>query len=137
MTILKTLDEIKFAVDELAAKIGAPARERPTYGWSRGDGLPRIEIGDSQYHFVVEEYGREQFRVSSDNVDEILYHVFGGITYDMAMDYEMQYRVPGKDHRRLRFQRQIELLSQISPDWPTRIQDHHRELVLEYPFRDA
>ncbi|HUK90185.1 MAG TPA: Imm63 family immunity protein [Blastocatellia bacterium] len=131
-----SLDEIEYEVERLAAVIGASARALPTFGRSEDGARPHIEVDGSHYHYVVVERGEELRRETTSSLDELLYYVFEAVTFSMAMNYEAAHRVESQDCRRLIFRRQIELLSQLSPEWAeTESRDHDR-ILREHPFDD-
>ena len=124
-----SLIEIKSEVDRLAAQIGALDHLLPTYGYSVDGARPHIEIDSGGYHFVVVERGQEISRVTTNELDQLLYHVFEAVTFSLACQYELENRVKHQDFRRLMFRRQIELLSMLSPEWgEIEARDHERIL---------
>jgi hypothetical protein len=129
---------IKTAVDELAAKIGAPHDALPTYGYTKDFAYPHIEVDQSfLMHFVVIERGKEIDRRSTANLDTLLYWVFDGITFSMASKYEVNNRVPNQDTRRLLFAKQEELLESLKPGWGETCKMRHQEILINYPFNDS
>ena len=134
---MKTLTEIKAEVDRRAALIGAVGRySLPTYGYTEDGGRPHIEADSRGYHFVVVERGQEQSRFTTRDLDELLYRIFQSVTSDLAFAYELAHRVETQDCRRLAFQWQVELLSQLSPNWGQREAVEHQRILREHPFDD-
>jgi len=123
-------------VTRLAAAIGAPTGYLPTYGHSEDFARPHIEFDGAQFHFVVVERGQELERVSSPDPQEIVYRVFEAVTFSMASDYEVRHRRPWRDTRRLLFDKQLELMGKLSPEWKMRTQARLDEALKENPFRD-
>lgn len=132
-----TLDEIKAIVDRLAARIGATELHWPTYGRQIYDACPYIEIDEDGYHWVVKERGREFERVTTRDIDELLFTVFQSITSEIASNYEAAHRVDNQDFRRVYFQRQEELMSQLSPQWGERAAQRHAEILQVAPYNDS
>jgi hypothetical protein len=130
------LAAIKDRIDTLGRIIGAPAYPLPTYGVSDQTGRPHIEVDDRGVHFVVAERGSEFMRHTSAELDEILYLVLQGVTFEMACDYELAHRVPGQDFRRIAFEYQEALLARLSPAWAERRRREHAQIVETYPFVD-
>ena len=88
-----TIAEIKIEVDRLAAKIGASGFCLPTYGCSEDGARPHIEIDPRGYHCVVAERGQELKRITTVDLNELLYQIFEAITFSLACDYELAHRV--------------------------------------------
>ena len=131
-----TLAEVKAEIDRRAAIVGADGNSLPSYGRTRDFGYPHIEIDSRGFHYVVVERGNELSRITTPDLDELLYHVFSAITFGLAGRYEVQHRVRGKDTRRIMFDRQIELLAQLSPTWAERRLKQQGEILVEHPFVD-
>jgi Immunity protein 63 len=128
-----TLPQIKAEVDRRAAILGVTRnQELPTYGNSEDGARPHIEVDSRGYHFVVEERGRELKRVTTPDLDEILYQVFRGVTQSLAQGH----RVRGEDPRREMFRRQLELLAKLNPQWAEREAERHRQILQDNPFVD-
>jgi hypothetical protein len=134
---VRTLAEVKKEVDRRAAIIGADGSHGlPTYGRSEDFARPHIELDSRGYHYVVVERGQELERFTSRDLDEILFRVFETVTFSLASAYELAHRVEAQDCRRLLFQRQVELLSQISEPWGQREAARHEGILREHPFHD-
>ena len=131
-----TLSEIKQMVDQLAEKIGAPQSSLPTYGYSTQTGRPHIEVDSKDYHFVVAERGQENRRLTTPDIDDLLYDIFQSVTFGLACSYELDHRIRGQDFRRMMFERQEELLWQLSPQWRDRRRTEHAQILRAYPFDD-
>jgi hypothetical protein len=129
-------EAVKSEVDRLAAKIRAVGAILPTYGYSDNWARPHIEIDTRGFHFVVQERGHELQRVTTRELDELLFHVFRSVTFELALKYELEQRVEELDHRRTAFRHQEELLSMLSPSWGEREADEHRKILKEHPFDD-
>ncbi len=97
---------------------------------------PHIEVDTQGYHYVVVERGEELTRITTMDLDELLYHVFEAITFGLACDYEVTHRISGQDFRRLLFKYQIELLSTLSTQWAQRELADHRQILRQNPFDD-
>jgi hypothetical protein len=72
---LITLQELRVQVEELAKKIDAPTSFFPTFGMSRNDGSPNIEIGGNIYYY--EAYDRDAIciRRRTTRLPRLLYSV--------------------------------------------------------------
>jgi hypothetical protein len=132
-----TLPQIKAEVDRRASIIGGSRDSSlPTYGRSEDCGQPHIEVDEVNYHFVIRERGKENERVSTPDLDHLLYLVFECVTHSLAGVYEVNHRVHTQDCRRTMFQRQIELLSQLSGAWGRRCSEKVDLILREHPYDD-
>ena len=134
---MKSLAEIKSEVDQRAALIGAPESSLPTYGRSEDFARPHIEVNARGYHWVVVERGEERERVTTRDLDELLYRIFEGVTFSLACAYELSHRDESKDSRRLMFRRQVELLTRLCASWAAREAEDHERILRDHPFDDT
>lgn len=118
----------------LAERLDGACRYLPTFGQSRQDGTPHIEVGDA-YFFVTCERGSEFERRRTTDIDELLFWVFSTVTFSMSSDWEVRNRLAGEDSRRQLFAKQIQLLANLSADWAEREDAEHGRILAEYPFR--
>lgn len=100
------------------------------------DGTPFVEFQDGSFFFIVSERGQEFERVVG-NAEQILFRVFKSLTSELAGNFELRNRVEGKDARRLRFSKQIELLGLLNPAWALSASKEHQEILYRHPFDDA
>jgi len=131
-----TLNQIKAEVDKLASQIGASGYILPTYGHSEDGARPHIDVDSRGYHYVVVERGEEFQRITTNDLDTLLYNIFEHVTFDLACKYELERRVVGQDFRRLMFQRQVELLSMLSPRWGETESQEHEKILQQNPYDD-
>lgn len=132
-----TLPEIKAEVDRLASTIGASRDSSlPAYGRTEDCGQAHIEVDEVNYHFVIVERGKENKRVSTPDLDHLLYLVFECVTFSLAGRYEVNHRIQTQDCRRIMFQRQIELLSELSGAWGKRRVQELDLVLRKHPFDD-
>jgi hypothetical protein len=136
MSQMLNLEEIESEITLLARRIGVSDDVLPTFGLSEQSGRPHIEVDESGYHYVVAERGQEFKRLTTHDLDELLYDVFESVTSTLALDYELKYRVERRDGRRIAFQHQIELLSVLSSEWTKRRRLEHTQILLDHPFDD-
>ena len=130
-----TLHEIKSEVKRFAAKINASDDLLPTFGYSENGARPRIVVDERGYHYVVVERGQELSRVTTPELDNLLYHVLKDVTFELAGKYELKHRVENQDSRRLIFKHQIELFCRLSQRWgEVKAQEHER--ILEQHLSD-
>lgn len=136
MSASKLLDArlIQRRVKTLAEKLGQSNFAISTS--SNEDGSPHIEV-DEGYHFIVRERGLELSRKQTDDLDELLYWIFEGLTARMSWDFELQHRRPAEDSRRQAFAKQIELLASLSSGWAARQRLEQEDIIRHHPFRDG
>lgn len=134
---MKFIPNVKDEVDRLAAIIGATDHPSlPTYGYTRDAGYSHVEVDARGYHLVTVERGEELERITTNDLDDLLYHIFDDVTFSLASDYELAHRIEGQDSRRILFQKQFELLSQLSPQWGERGRQEIQGILRESPFDD-
>jgi hypothetical protein len=131
-----SLAEIQARVARLAQIIDAPAGTFPTFGYSEQSGRPHIEVDSSGYHFVIAERGNEFKRLTCAGIDDLLYRIFAGITFELSCDIELAHRIEDQDCRRIMFQHQVGLLARLSVRWAEREAQEHRRILDKYPFDD-
>ncbi len=100
------------------------------------NGSPHIEIVGGRYHYVVTERGRELERRVTESLDRVLYWLVSDLVFDLAVKYELEHRIPGRDSRRLVFAREIELLEKLNPEWAERTRQKIQDILKKYPYRD-
>ena len=131
-----TLSQVKYKVEQMAKIIGASKGALPTFGHSEHSGRPHVEVDSNGYHYVVAERGQEYQRHTTADLDKLLYDVFQKVTSELASKFELQHRVDNKDSRRIMFERQEELLSQLNPAWGERRKREHEQILKHHPFDD-
>src|SRR4026209_2782179 len=112
-----TLSEIKASVDQLAERIGAPQDTLPTYGYSEQTARPHIEVDPRGYHFVIVERGEELERLTTSDLDSLLYKIFAAVTFEISGKYERAHRMENHDPRKILFKMQVDLLTRLSRQW--------------------
>ena len=132
-----SLIDIKKKVEELALKISAPKNLLPTYGKENWDAHPYIEVDNlGLMSYIISERGEEYERTMTDKIDELLYRVFESVTFSMSSDYELRNRIEEKDCRRIMFEKQLELLGQLSNSWKEKQNKKHQSVLKKHPFDD-
>lgn len=126
---MHTLGAIKERVEQLAARIGAPAAILPTYGKSEDMARPHIEVSGSAMAWVVVERGKEWERKTTPELDELLYWIFEDVTHEMACRFTTRHRKEGQDFRHLLFTKQLELMGTLEPRLRTRLTEELGRLL--------
>jgi hypothetical protein len=98
------------------------------------DGSPHVEREGNCYYYVVTERGSERERIATKDPDEILYLLVRDVTFAVAIQYELNNRIEGKDGRAMFFPYQEKLLSEIKPEWGDRKRKEHLEVLKKHPF---
>ena len=130
------VNDLRSRFRDYAARIRAPAeivvfRECPSH-----DGSPHVEYEGSDLCYVVTERGSEFERRRTKDPDMLLYWLLSDLTHQMACTYELRFRRPGEDFRRLLFQKQLELLGSLKPEWRAWRESELRLALSEHPYRD-
>lgn len=100
----------------------------------RDDGSPHIEYAHGKYHYVVTERGSEWERRTTADKNEALYWCVSDLVWGMAGNYELKTRVSGFYTRRVIFDKEVELMAQINPEWATRKADEIRVILERSPY---
>ena len=132
-----TLQELQIQVEELAKKIDAPAKYFPTFGNSRNDGTPNIEISGNTYYY--EAYDRDTVCIHrrTTRLPRLLYWIFENITHEMGFAFSSAHRESRKDYRRLAFQHQLELLEKLQYQWKELCEREIAEILEKHPYQDS
>ena len=131
-----TLSEIEVKVNEAAQKIGAPQNILPTYGYSEQNARPHIEVSPRAYSYVIAQSGQEVSRYATRDIDQLLYKIFVDVTFGLAVTYAEKKRIENQDIRRVAFQRQVELLTLLSPQWGESMFQEQAQILKQAPFDD-
>lgn len=132
---LLSLPEIGRRLAAIAETLGAAPGTVPTLGRSRDFGHPHIEV-DAAYHYVVVERGTEFERLTTTDLDVLLYRAASDMAFSAASAWATARPSRGEDFRRRLFARKVELLARLSPDWAARKQAELGEILARSPYRD-
>lgn len=130
-----TMNEIKHQIEKIAGQIHAPGTLMPTYGYSKNDGTPHVEVDDLFYYYMNLERDKKILNRKTSELDALLYWVFVDITSSMASYYEKTHRDPKIDPRRVRFEHQLFLLEIINHDWKERREIEIEEILKISPYK--
>ena len=132
-----SLIEIKQKIEQLAIQIDASANQMlPTYGTSKDDGTPYIEVEYSNYFYLAYDRDTKSINRKTQDIDELLYWVFAGVTFNMASSYASAHRDPSINYRRIMFSHQLELLEKLNPLWRKRREKEIDEILKGSPYSD-
>lgn len=83
------------------------------------------------------ERGKELKRITTDDFDELLWHIFQNAAARLAIRFELKHRIPGQDFRRQMFANRIELLAALSPASAERERTYVDAVLLKNPYDDS
>jgi hypothetical protein len=130
----KELEDIRVEYVSMCRLIGAQNRFHSS---PQHDGSAHIEARDGEYHYVVTERGAEYERRATKDRDEVLYWLVSDVVFDLAAKYESKNRILGQSYRRLMFEKQVELMRTLRPEWALRRQMEIDKILEANPFDDA
>jgi hypothetical protein len=99
-------------------------------------GASHVELDGDSYHYVITERGSEFERRKTHDPDELLYWLLYDVVFDLAVGYEVEHRVEGRDFRRLMFEKKVEYMEVLNPHWAQRVRDHNARVLAAHPFED-
>jgi hypothetical protein len=132
-----SIEEIKKKVARIAKIIDAPISELLTFGISRDDGTPCVQISQDMYYYIVRDRNAITLKKQTNDVNELLYWAFTGITSEMAETYAISHPNINGFSRKVKFSRQIQLLDQIDKQWSAKREQEINELLSQYPYTDS
>jgi hypothetical protein len=127
--------QIKQRIEQLADLIHAPANTLPTYGYSKHDGTPHIEVNELAYYYVNLDRDTKTFDRKTSDLNILLYWVLIDVTSVMASYYAKAHRDPKINSRRIRFEHQLTLLEVINHDWKERREKEIAEILKVSAYR--
>lgn len=130
-----TLQELQSQVEEIAKKIDAPAKFFPTFGMSKNDGTPNIEISGNTYYYEAHDRDAVCVHRRTTRLPRLLYWIFENITHQMGFAYESAYRNPSVPLRKLAFQHQLELLETLQYQWRELREREIAEILDRHPYQ--
>ena len=120
-----SLRQIERWTTTLAQAVAASSGYLPTYGSSEDLARAHIEVASKSMAFVVVERGEELERTTFSETVDLLEHAFRGITFNMAVDWEVEHRSEAEDFRRRLWAKQLVLLERLHPLWAGRLATTH------------
>jgi hypothetical protein len=100
------------------------------------DGTPHVEQTGDKFAYVVTERGEETIRRETRDAQELLSWLVRDCTKQIAVDWERENRKKGIDPRRAVFEKHVEILSSINPDWAGLQKNEYERITSQYPFDD-
>jgi hypothetical protein len=117
----------------LCQQLGAQGRFQTV---AQHDGSAHVEVTADSYQYVVTERGTEFERKRTHDADRLLYWLMSDVVFSVASQYELTHRIEGQDFRRLLFQKEIELMGQLSADWSERKRQEIERILSDHPYDD-
>ena len=133
---MKTLDEVKSQIENLANKVDVPADMLPSFGNFAESAYSYVYIEGHKYHWVVSGNSPSKTDVATTDSEELFYFVFQTLTEQMGLVYEILNRNPIWDYRRLAYSHQLEMLQKLNPQWKARRGKEIEESLKWYPYKD-
>lgn len=130
-----SLEEIQQIVEKNAKIINAPTSKILTFGISRDDGTPCIQNSQDKYYYICKDRNTITFQKQTDDINELLYWVFCGITSEMAETYAINHPIKNRFSRKVKFSHQLWLLDQINKNWSTKREKEINEILIQYPYK--
>ena len=135
-SILLELPDIRKKIESKAQLINAPIDSLPTYDKPQGDGRPYIELYSLGYNFIISERLVELERRTTNDIDELMFWVFDGITHEMAIQQELRERKENEDFRRKLFSIQVHLMEKISLGFANKLKMKIDDILKVSPYND-
>lgn len=95
-----------------------------------------VILDDEGFHYVIKERGRLLKQIDCDNTDDILYLIFNHITFELAVDYEVEHRKENEDFRRQLFKKQIALMNKVNRNFSKRRKKEIDAILEKAPYKD-
>lgn len=131
-----SLQELQSQVEELAKKIDAPARFFPTFGMSRNDGTPNIEIGGNTYYYMAYDRDAVIMRRKTTRLPRLLFWIFEGITFQMGLAYQRTQKLRELNNE-VAIQYQLELLQTLHLQWRELREQERAEILERQSYQDS
>src|SRR4051794_24943459 len=111
-------DDIKSAMEKLAAQINVPRHLLPTFGYTF-ESHPYIDVNENgELCYEIKERGETLVREYAPDPDHLLYIIFRDITKEMALKANaVNSDQSQKDNRRRRDEWQLQLLGKLNKEW--------------------
>lgn len=130
-----SIEEVQDKVRKYGALIYAPESLLAVRSTPAPDGAPYVKI-DERYHYIVSERGVEFSRKSTTSANELLFWIMEGVASKMAIEFELNHRVAGKDSRRIYFSKLVELMKKMNFEWEGRIKAEIDKILQRSPYTD-
>ena len=126
--------QVQDIVNDYGRKIGLSTNDVILRKKPSGFGEPYLEISGGYYHYVICERGSELSRESFLDVDDFIYEFFEMVTSRVAGEYEQENSVMSEDQRVIRFNKQIELMTQLNHEWGRKKEADIAEILQNDPY---
>jgi hypothetical protein len=131
-----SISAIRQKISELGALIDAPNSELVLLEKPSGDGRYHLAIQNNEYHYISTERGQENDHIVTKDADLIMYLFFNDVASNMASSYELKNRVENSDSRRIKFEKQIEIMKNLNESWGEKIKNEIAEILKNSPYDD-
>lgn len=131
------LNAIKQRYDDIVTQLAARSAHVGFHETPQHDGSPHVETQGDELLFVVTERGSRLEERRTKDPDELLYWLISGVTFSMAVDYELAHRIEHEDCRRQIFAKDLELLGSVNQAWADRKRAEYDEVLKAHPFNNG
>jgi Immunity protein 63 len=116
-----TEEVLREKIRRVASIIGCGRYDVIGFNSGIDNAYPYVQIGPGdELHWMVRERGEILADLVTRDVDELLYWIFSSVTGDMATRWECDNRVGDQDSRIAMWNKHVELLAMLNPDWAMR-----------------
>lgn len=119
-----TSEEIQNELRRLGQKIGAKYQQYPSVCQLKGEQTNIAILDDGTFAYEAYERGVQLFCYTFSNLDDLMYHTFKNIVPRMASDYATEMEAAGENFQKHFFNKTIELMGQMKPEWGKRMEDN-------------
>jgi len=123
-----SLVEIEKMVKELAHQIDAPANQLPTFGNSRNNGTPDVDLNGTDYLYEERDRDTVCMHYKTHDIEELLYRIFRDVTSKMASTYIRKVLGSTDERVRLRQDYHLVLLGKLKEEWGERLKKEIMEI---------
>lgn len=93
---------------------------------------------DGIYNYIeVGDRGGIAAKLKTESIEDVLYKLYSGITFNVAIKYAMVNKERNKDWRRVLFSKQLELLRGLGEIYYIRRCEEINIIIKESPYKDA
>ncbi|YCH31504.1 immunity 63 family protein [Erwinia sp. D4-22] len=134
--MLLSIHDLQQKIDELCLKIGVPRHSINLCTAPVGDGTPYISFENNKYNYIYTERDYEISRKITDSSEELLYWIMYDFVHAIAVKYELNNRIVGKDSRRIYFPKIVEIMNVINPEWGVKAKKYLDGILTVSPYED-
>jgi hypothetical protein len=134
MDIKAKIQQIKSGYYKIAEHLSAPKKHVLFAETPQHDGSAHVEYEGNELLYVITERGSRFEERRTRDPKELLYWLVSDLTWNMAVDYELNHRIENEDCRRQIFSKNSEYLNSINVDWAARKKSEYDTILTDHPF---